>query len=41
MIGPKARIEAVRRLLTGRVEMDDTSVGGEHSGGKVERGSEN
>jgi len=30
-----------RRGLTGRVEMDDTSLGGEHSGGKVEWGSEN
>jgi hypothetical protein len=30
-----------RRGLAGRVEMDDTSLGGEHSGGKVERGSGN
>jgi hypothetical protein len=30
-----------RRGLAGRVEMDDTSLGGEHSGGKVEWGSEN
>ena len=30
-----------RRVLTGRVEIDDASLGGERSGGKVGRGSEN
>lgn len=30
-----------RRVLTGRVEIDDAYLGGERSGGKLGRGSEN
>ena len=35
------RVEEESRRLTGRVEIDDAYLGGEHSGGKHGRGSEN